>query len=720
MRKRQPESRSLHRFLARYIKLLVLAFAGYLVFFFGISTVMEYQVLRKRQETSALNAKVYMDTILTHITQTSYLIRSNEAVNKLMYAPMTAAIDDYVQAYREINRQVTQIDLLDSCYVYLIPVQTVLASSYGKAPIDKFYDRELLGTLMQLPGVSYLAHVPKGISAPAGADYLVQAIRYATTIRNNAGMVCMNLSRPRLEQKLRTFVAPGWQIRMLTGDTVLLGGRDDSPAPSRYFLSSVDLNHSGLRLAVAIDKWDFCKDMAARFLRDSLLFVAFALIVGFLLSVLLSSFNNTFRSLVMQLAGYYSRQASDLGLQDLNFYFGRLVDDNRTYAARLDETAHVVRDKLLTDLLMGRIVDEDEHDKLSEYMDIRFPHGRFMAACIDLDGRDTAAEPGEILRAKAVIKETLERRHDLIAFVVPECDDVVGVVINFEGSPEALQTKLGQIIESLRCGFGDEINLFASFSKPVALDELADAFSKARLNLNRKYFLEEACVQFDDTPDLPQDSLLAPRLAQMVRAAVATQSFGAVYQQTRAIASLVQQGDEQAFHRYRATLIVLCGVALDHVGAGSKPGRLRQHAASMAALAQAESIDGVSAAFAAFLSSLADDVAQRSKPYSVNQYVVNAVDFISGAYDQDLSVGRIAGQLNLNVKYFSRLFKEHTGMTVMQFLSDIRMQRAAELLKETSLPVREIGERVGIPDSRSFIRHFKRHFGTTPGAFRSR
>lgn len=61
--------------------------------------------------------------------------------------------------------------------------------------------------------------------------------------------------------------------------------------------------------------------------------------------------------------------------------------------------------------------------------------------------------------------------------------------------------------------------------------------------------------------------------------------------------------------------------------------------------------------------------------------------------------------------------KELSGMSPVEYLRDRRLERAAALLRESNLTVKEVRDRVGMPDATNFHRRFKEKFGTNPGAF---
>ena len=66
----------------------------------------------------------------------------------------------------------------------------------------------------------------------------------------------------------------------------------------------------------------------------------------------------------------------------------------------------------------------------------------------------------------------------------------------------------------------------------------------------------------------------------------------------------------------------------------------------------------------------------------------------------------------------SRLFRQQHGLSSQAYLQRLRLEKAAELLRTTRLPIARIAKRVGYRDVSRFGQHFKRLFGATPAAYR--
>jgi len=80
----------------------------------------------------------------------------------------------------------------------------------------------------------------------------------------------------------------------------------------------------------------------------------------------------------------------------------------------------------------------------------------------------------------------------------------------------------------------------------------------------------------------------------------------------------------------------------------------------------------------------------------------------------------LAHLVNLSSSRLSHLFKAATGVSLQSFLSDVRLQKAAELLQSTDMPVKEISYQVGYRHAPSFVRAFRGKLGASPNDYRNR
>lgn len=97
-----------------------------------------------------------------------------------------------------------------------------------------------------------------------------------------------------------------------------------------------------------------------------------------------------------------------------------------------------------------------------------------------------------------------------------------------------------------------------------------------------------------------------------------------------------------------------------------------------------------------------------------------AKQFISGHFEMDLMLTEVSRHVGLNPVYFSRLFKQETGMTYSDYVIDLRMKKAMDYLKDPKYKVYEIGFLVGYRNTKYFHKLFKRQTGLTPSEYRDK
>lgn len=96
------------------------------------------------------------------------------------------------------------------------------------------------------------------------------------------------------------------------------------------------------------------------------------------------------------------------------------------------------------------------------------------------------------------------------------------------------------------------------------------------------------------------------------------------------------------------------------------------------------------------------------------------VEHIHAHYASDITVKSMSRYVMMGENYVSALFKKKTGHTLIHYLHGVRIAKAADYLRETNLPVHEVGQKVGFANDNYFIKIFKRWTGVTPSQYRHR
>jgi two-component system response regulator YesN len=115
----------------------------------------------------------------------------------------------------------------------------------------------------------------------------------------------------------------------------------------------------------------------------------------------------------------------------------------------------------------------------------------------------------------------------------------------------------------------------------------------------------------------------------------------------------------------------------------------------------------------------------------VNNYVIHSGDnqtllirkvisYINSHYLDNCSIDNVARSVGMNSAYLCVLFKKQTGMTVNQYMTKIKLEKAQELLKDPTIKIYEIAQMAGYQDHNYFARIFRKLTGYSPSEYRER
>ena len=93
--------------------------------------------------------------------------------------------------------------------------------------------------------------------------------------------------------------------------------------------------------------------------------------------------------------------------------------------------------------------------------------------------------------------------------------------------------------------------------------------------------------------------------------------------------------------------------------------------------------------------------------------------FIEEHSGEELSLRRVAKEVNIHPNYLSERFKQVTGMNFVEYVARTRFQKACKLLRDGSVPISEIAFAAGFQSLSQFNRVFKKFCGKSPTQFRA-
>lgn len=111
------------------------------------------------------------------------------------------------------------------------------------------------------------------------------------------------------------------------------------------------------------------------------------------------------------------------------------------------------------------------------------------------------------------------------------------------------------------------------------------------------------------------------------------------------------------------------------------------------------------------------DKGEKAEMHQMHHFM-RAKRYIEDNFAYDTQIGDVALHACIERSYLYRLFMRHENCSPMQYLTKVRLSRAAELLRQTSLSVSEIADAVGFFDASHLSKKFIKKYGITPGEYR--
>lgn len=112
--------------------------------------------------------------------------------------------------------------------------------------------------------------------------------------------------------------------------------------------------------------------------------------------------------------------------------------------------------------------------------------------------------------------------------------------------------------------------------------------------------------------------------------------------------------------------------------------------------------------------------AEPPRQSAAGRHVAKIQQYIDTHFEDKLIIEELADRFFLSRPYVRNLFMWHLGLSPKQYLQEVRMKKAGELLLQTDYEIRLIASSVGYSDQLAFSKVFKQYYGCAPTQFRSR
>ncbi|ULL16258.1 AraC family transcriptional regulator [Paenibacillus sp. H1-7] len=467
----------------------------------------------------------------------------------------------------------------------------------------------------------------------------------------------------------------------------------------------------------------------------------FVLVLGVLMMVVVSrNYYKPVKKMVMALASNRENPLQDMQGKDEFGFIGesinRLFHENEEFKAKFRSQELILQDHVLVNLLSGKTTDEKDMLRQLEYygLDLNPEHFMVLVLRVHMEAA-SITESGEqernliYFQIRSICEQAMAgfgkgvyvsqfHRHDVIIMNTGNEPDHSHA---FEKAKELALRMISVVSEQM----DDVVMTVGIGGKYKKLTEIALSYNEAAEALLYEQVAGQGSILSLHDLELNRSNrnrFIAYR--QQVEKLIAELKTGnldkALAQKDEMITQL--NNDSQFGFSYKHMILThllngLVAVRVELVQRGGGPDEEERH--WYADFAKLQSPEDVQHWFGELIRNTASEL--QDKRENKNAEVIEKLTaYIRAHFREPLSLQMLADLVFMNSNYLSKVFKEVTGKTFIDYLTEIRFEEACRLLDNTDKNINEIAELTGFGQKQNVIRTFKKMTGLTPTEYRNR
>lgn len=455
--------------------------------------------------------------------------------------------------------------------------------------------------------------------------------------------------------------------------------------------------------------------------------------LGLIVSYYLSrTMYNPIKQLFEKSKGYHKELSLTLQEDDNTFryvsgMFEHVVGKHKAMEASYKANYQAMVDRFIFTILFNRYNDSFDIDDKIDYLKLPITTKGHTVIVVEIDHYSSIAErysPGDLnlfrFALNNIVQEIITPSYPCLSTEIN--DKQIAVLINIPYYDSTVQDKLKRLGERMV----QEVQTYLKFSISVSVGEHAEHISQAYLSFNQAsdvigykillghnkvIFFNE--VQFEKSTNYYYPVQLEKLIINNIQAGNEEKIKQGLEQLKTELNQKQTLSYENVFRIYNRLLDA--GVDLLFESNLSSADFFDEKYNIHEELAKCETVDDIST-WMEFIFIKFMEILKESTPS--NAKVEQSIQYMTSHYQQDLSVDSIAESVELNSAYLSRIFKQTTGKTILEYLTLLRIYESKHLLENSKDNIHEVAQKVGYNNINSFIRFFRKYEGITPGEYR--
>lgn len=395
------------------------------------------------------------------------------------------------------------------------------------------------------------------------------------------------------------------------------------------------------------------------------------------------------------------------------------LEQNKNLKAQINMQRPFIIEQILTNLLKGETLNEPMMNSLFEFSDVRLDGPFYAVVMID---KVLKSEERFIrkFKDKVLSLSCIEEEFGLKSTVYPVeliQDNAVALILNIDIEKDEHEKYLQFILNMKRIleDMTEEQIILGGGKIYGCISKINSSFIEALAALEEnKVRGRQGVLLFDEIADSGQQVLWYPIQEQL-------KFMQSLRRGDKEVALESLEGIFKNVKKNHASVLALKYICYDIVNMiikGIHEAKIDSLNYNIEKLMKFSTIDGLESETKVIIQKLCEKIKENDslKNTDLNNRVLEYINSNFGSIN--LSLESVADEFGFSIYYLSRFFKEHTNQTFTDYVINLRIKKAKELLSTTNFRIKEIVGQIGYTDLTYFMKMFKKSEGITPGQYR--
>lgn len=713
------------------------------------------------------NSRINLDSRISSLYNAYIDLTMKTSTMDFMYDSQMSEYDRYKNTIN-IHNDLSNIKLLhnlESVYVYSSRSGTIITDSTFSSNRD-FHDMEWKSFLSTSNKDSiYTLRKSKDSSASSGTDLLSIVYNYPMPDTYNESAVIFNINEGKLFDSISNKQNDNEQFFVMDSDGKILTHSDKkklySYSNAMAGFSEIINNSSGY-LNTKIDgvkstiffvtspmtNWKFVritpispfKTIAYKVITIYLPLILLIMVLSLLFMKLINpwiyrpvySFIDRVSQRIRESSSNQLEAFSETlpDFENLEDYFYRVMETNRSYNDQIQKSIPVMKWKLITDIILGNQTKHQELTEAFKLLDIDLYPQNYLVMLVDIDKSYTEAQRDGESSEELYISLLASQAESLIKNItkgvaVLQQDKKLNIILSFE-TQENYKVLTVSIAEQLK-------NFAASYLQSTITIAVGNIYEKLS-DVPKSYLSAVSALKYKGI--LGENSIIWANN-------IDEQDNSQIYNITVKISEFNQKADRGDFSVYKTRFdeildmiskqimsfdsvlqvssILLAKIVTFATEMGIDANLLDEKFDGIySKLYSLDTIEKINAYQTNVFNTVYTMISNKMHANRSDNLIDNVIKYLNENYmNPDMSLTLVAQTFFISEQHLSKIFKASTNTTFSNYLIDLRISHAKELLENTSVKINEIASLVGYTNIHSFIKIFKKQVGMTPLQYRN-